>query len=295
MSGTCGPKWESGCTDQRHRFRLCNTWIEIHLRNGLHEPISEAIYVLYLSNGKVIEGKLDEEGMVRKENLPPGGVDVEFPDFFEVFEIEEDGTVVWNRGSPPPLDEYYNRIPSDDPAARASTKPTYADVDQDSDDDDEALDKQYLGWQDEMDDEDEMDEEDDIEDDMLLDEIPDEDERFVDKEEEIPDAFSVAMAHCKTGKKYVFGIMRCLSIHLYWSDRKKMRQRPARYKILNSDGEVVSNGTCRDGVVFVDELGIDDYELIVEGQSFELDPVADAEDVTRIILQSPPPDEVTHG
>jgi len=146
-----------------------------------------------------------------------------------------------------------------------------------------------------MDDEDEMDEEDDIEDDMLLDEIPDEDERFVDKEEEIPDAFSVAMAHCKTGKKYVFGIMRCLSIHLYWSDRKKMRQRPARYKILNSDGEVVSNGTCRDGVVFVDELGIDDYELIVEGQSFELDPVADAEDVTRIILQSPPPDEVTHG
>jgi len=51
--------------------------IELHDENG--DPIPGENYILYLSNGEVRKGKLDDGGYAKEENLPPVSSDIRFP------------------------------------------------------------------------------------------------------------------------------------------------------------------------------------------------------------------------
>lgn len=59
-------------------------WIEIELTDDEGKPIPSKKYKLRLPDGAEREGTLDGEGRAREENIPPGPVDVDFPDVKDV-------------------------------------------------------------------------------------------------------------------------------------------------------------------------------------------------------------------
>ncbi|MFH1897404.1 MAG: hypothetical protein ABH886_04085 [Candidatus Desantisbacteria bacterium] len=61
-------------------------WIEIELKDEDGKPVGGEEYILYLSNGTVKKGKLDQNGYKRVEDIPPRKCTVEFsncPDIVE--------------------------------------------------------------------------------------------------------------------------------------------------------------------------------------------------------------------
>jgi hypothetical protein len=54
-------------------------WIEIELKDEDKNPIVDEEYILYLSDGSVRKGKLNGDGYVREEKIPPGKCNVRFP------------------------------------------------------------------------------------------------------------------------------------------------------------------------------------------------------------------------
>lgn len=69
-----GEKQESGLL----KFK---DYIEIELKDENGEPIANAKYNLYLADGNKRQGQLDGSGHARESNIPPGKIQVEFPDF----------------------------------------------------------------------------------------------------------------------------------------------------------------------------------------------------------------------
>jgi len=59
-------------------------WIEIELTDDEGTPIPGKKYKLLLPDGTEREGTLDGNGHAREENIPPGPVDVDFPDVKDV-------------------------------------------------------------------------------------------------------------------------------------------------------------------------------------------------------------------
>jgi len=59
-------------------------WIEIELTDDEGKPIPGKKYKLLLADGTEKEGTLDGEGRAREENIPPGPIDVDFPDVKDV-------------------------------------------------------------------------------------------------------------------------------------------------------------------------------------------------------------------
>jgi len=59
-------------------------WIEIELKNAAGEPIPNVDYEVCLADGKNKTGKLDANGYVKLENVPPGGYTVDFPGIDEM-------------------------------------------------------------------------------------------------------------------------------------------------------------------------------------------------------------------
>jgi hypothetical protein len=55
-------------------------YIELRLRNSKGDAIGNARYVLHLPNGQLREGKLDGNGYAKETKIPPGRVQVKFPD-----------------------------------------------------------------------------------------------------------------------------------------------------------------------------------------------------------------------
>jgi hypothetical protein len=58
----------------------CRDFIEIELRDAEDNLVPDAEYVLYLSDGSVRSGTLDENGYHREEDIPPRNCHAEFPD-----------------------------------------------------------------------------------------------------------------------------------------------------------------------------------------------------------------------
>lgn len=54
-------------------------YVEIELKNKKGEPIGGAEYVLYLSDGSVRKGKLNQQGTAKENNVPPGEHELKFP------------------------------------------------------------------------------------------------------------------------------------------------------------------------------------------------------------------------
>lgn len=56
-------------------------FVELYLKDADEQPIANASYLVFLSNGEVREGQLDSNGYKKIENVPPGKWSVEFPDY----------------------------------------------------------------------------------------------------------------------------------------------------------------------------------------------------------------------
>jgi hypothetical protein len=56
------------------------SWIEIQLVDEDGNPIAHEKYELYLPDGSVIKGRLDENGIARASGVEPGTADITFPD-----------------------------------------------------------------------------------------------------------------------------------------------------------------------------------------------------------------------
>ena len=54
-------------------------WIEIELRDEEDNPIPNEEYILYLKNGQIRKGMLDNNGFKREEKIPPGYSNIKFP------------------------------------------------------------------------------------------------------------------------------------------------------------------------------------------------------------------------
>ena len=54
--------------------------MEITLADENGEPAASEKYVLHLPDGTKRDGKLDSDGYAREDDIPPGEVEVEFPD-----------------------------------------------------------------------------------------------------------------------------------------------------------------------------------------------------------------------
>ena len=55
-------------------------WYEIMLRDTSGRPVPDANYSARLADGSERTGTLDSDGYARLEDVPPGGVEVDFPD-----------------------------------------------------------------------------------------------------------------------------------------------------------------------------------------------------------------------
>ncbi len=66
-----------------------NDWIEIELLDETGEPVARAEYVVLLSNGSEIKGKLDENGYAKVNNIIGGNCKVTFPEYENVTLNEE--------------------------------------------------------------------------------------------------------------------------------------------------------------------------------------------------------------
>jgi hypothetical protein len=54
-------------------------YVEIELRDEEGSPIPNEKYIMYLSNGEVRKGKLDDRGQAKVEEVPPKAASVRFP------------------------------------------------------------------------------------------------------------------------------------------------------------------------------------------------------------------------
>jgi hypothetical protein len=56
------------------------SWIEVQLMDEEGNPMANEKYELYLPDGSVIKGRLDENGIARVSDVEPGTADIAFPD-----------------------------------------------------------------------------------------------------------------------------------------------------------------------------------------------------------------------
>lgn len=63
----------------RSNFLLYRDWIEIELKDKDGKPKGNEEYIMYLSNGEIRKGKLDNNGYKKEEKVPPVQHRIEFP------------------------------------------------------------------------------------------------------------------------------------------------------------------------------------------------------------------------
>lgn len=68
---------------QRSGLLKFKDWMEINLEDDEGNKLGDQKYRVFLPNGEVREGNLDSDGYAKVEKIPPGRVEVEFPDLYE--------------------------------------------------------------------------------------------------------------------------------------------------------------------------------------------------------------------
>jgi hypothetical protein len=68
-----------GGAEAKSRLLRFKDWIEIELRDSCGNPVPDEYYVINLSNGQHIEGKLDNKGRKKLIDIPPGKFEVKLP------------------------------------------------------------------------------------------------------------------------------------------------------------------------------------------------------------------------
>ena len=65
---------------QESGLLLFKDWMEISFFDQDGEPLAGEKYKVTLADGTILDGELDGDGLARIEDVPPGPVQVEFPD-----------------------------------------------------------------------------------------------------------------------------------------------------------------------------------------------------------------------
>jgi hypothetical protein len=64
-------------------------YIEIELKDENNNAIADEEYIIYLANGEIRKGKLNNQGYKKEENVPLGEWDIEFPNMLNITEEME--------------------------------------------------------------------------------------------------------------------------------------------------------------------------------------------------------------
>lgn len=75
---------------QESRLLVFKDWFDIVLEDENGQLVPDAKYTLHLADGSTRDGTLDASGRAREEDIPPGAVRVEFPDFEVIDPFEGD-------------------------------------------------------------------------------------------------------------------------------------------------------------------------------------------------------------
>ena len=68
-----------GDSEDQSGLLVYKDYIEINLKDEDGEPMANEDYIIQLPDGSEIKGKLDSEGYVKAEGIPPGKVTIKFP------------------------------------------------------------------------------------------------------------------------------------------------------------------------------------------------------------------------
>jgi len=77
--------------DQKSGLLEFKDWFEISLVDEKGNPRADEKYVLHLPDGSNREATLDSKGYAREENIPPGAIDIEFPNIDDIVSPENKG------------------------------------------------------------------------------------------------------------------------------------------------------------------------------------------------------------
>ena len=75
--------------DQKSGILKFKDWFEISLIDEKGDPKADEKYVLHLPDGSKREGTLNSDGYAREENIPPGAIDVEYPNIEYVTDLAD--------------------------------------------------------------------------------------------------------------------------------------------------------------------------------------------------------------
>ena len=79
-----------GKTKTRSGLLGYKDWIEVVLKDEEGDPISDQKYILYLPDGKIVNGQLDSNGHMKEENISSGSVKIKFPDLPNSYEEQNE-------------------------------------------------------------------------------------------------------------------------------------------------------------------------------------------------------------
>jgi hypothetical protein len=248
---------------QESELLLFRDWIEVLLTNGPEEPIPDEPYILSLPDGNSIEGKTDKEGRIKKENISPGNVWIEFPGLFNLV-IMDKGKQIEGRDRGTQKIDIFSLLGG----KPYKSRPVKIDKFKEQDIDNEEFDE--LEYDDQFTE-------------------PLERSQIVyfegEKALEHPKYYKVAGAHRVSGFIHHVSVMHCITVCILTSSHEVIRQ-PIDYRLNDKRGKCVMIGQTIDGMIYYDEVGIGVYELIIDNQSYWVPSSDEANAVELVLLRS---------
>lgn len=265
--------------EQESRLLTYRDWIEVLLTDGVSEPIPEEPYILYLPDGTTKEGDTDDKGLIQEKGIPPGTVYIEFPSYFELYEVEGGEFKTETTDS-----EQEEPAPQTSPVEENDTTSTQEEDTEAAEDDDRGEGERE--GEDEGEDQDDttsartqetpLDEDyenlvdpDGSEDDQEAEE-PEEEmlEPGALSEEESEKEYGVSMRHAVTGRRYHLAVMYHISVVLVDENHRRIR-RELPFELKNEAGQTIAQGTStEEGVIQYSGLGSGEYSLIIDGEAY---------------------------
>ena len=250
-------------------------FIDIWVTNGLVAPYADEPYLITLPDGEERTGNLDGDGRLRIDEVKHGSFSLALPGIFDAT-ILRDGERLPEVGSGTPL-------PLPSPPIASSGAPS-SDPDED----------------DEEDEEDDWDDDDDDDDDYEFDRygVGDafDDDPFDGPEEGLAQyndrpetAASYAFYDLRgmTGCAYQLATLHCISVRMIKPDGQWVRGNVA-YELHSPDAGLVASAEAEDGIIFVDDVPIGQYELLVDNLYYDVSSSAHARNYALIQLLKEP-------
>ena len=231
-------------------------FIDVLVTNGMDDPWADEEYIIHLPDGTIENGTLDGSGRLRLDDVPHGSFSLALPAIFDAT-VFRDGERQPEPGSGQP-----QPLPAPPVAAPSSTAVGLDGEDEDDDWDDHDDDDTTEGaWQDAsawaaFDDDAPFD-------------GPSAHAFGVSDVEQCAEEFGYFDLHGLTGCEYQLATLHCISIRLLRPDGQWQRE-PIDFQLQRTGKETIASGTSQDGIIFVDDVAVGAYELVVGNDRYPL-------------------------